>query len=99
MTFQSAGAITSAAMLLSALHAIGAAPQTLASNAVTQPAAAGGDTYAGSAACRRCHTATYERWSKTLMANVITDPRTRPEMILPDFSKPDPLLTFTRVEV
>jgi hypothetical protein len=28
-------------------------------------------TYVGSAACRRCHTATYDRWSKTRMANVV----------------------------
>ena len=28
------------------------------------------------------------------MANVVTDPKTRPDVILPDLSKPDPLLTF-----
>jgi len=28
------------------------------------------------------------------MANVVTDPREHPEMVLPDFSKSDPLLTF-----
>ena len=28
------------------------------------------------------------------MANVITDPRFRPEVILPDFKKPDPLRSF-----
>ena len=28
------------------------------------------------------------------MANVITDPHVRPEVIIPDLSKPDPLLTF-----
>ena len=28
------------------------------------------------------------------MANVVTDPRARPDVILPDLSKPDPLLTF-----
>ena len=50
--------------------------------------------YVGSQACRRCHTATYERWSKTRMANVVTDPKAHPEVVLPDFSRPDPLLTF-----
>ena len=54
-----------------------------------------GRMYVGSKTCRRCHTGTYDRWSKTRMANVVTDPRTRPEVILPDLSKPDPLLTFT----
>lgn len=51
-------------------------------------------TFVGSQSCRRCHTATYERWSKTRMANVVTDPKAHPEVVLPDFSKPDPLLTF-----
>ena len=65
--------------------------------AVAQPTSV--QTYVGSHACRRCHTATYERWSKTRMANVVTDPRVHPEVILPDFSKPDPLLTFSRDDV
>ena len=55
--------------------------------------------YVGSNACRRCHTATYERWSKTRMANVVTDPHVRPEVILPDLSKLDPLLTFRLDEI
>jgi predicted CXXCH cytochrome family protein len=28
------------------------------------------------------------------MANIVTDPRQHPELVRPDFSKPDPLLTF-----
>ena len=55
--------------------------------------------YAGSAACKTCHAGIYERWSKTRMANVIVDPKQHPEAILPDFSKPDPLLTFRREDV
>jgi predicted CXXCH cytochrome family protein len=55
--------------------------------------------YAGSVSCRRCHAPTYERWSKTLMANVVRDPKAHPEAVLPDFSKPDPLLTFTLQDV
>ena len=51
--------------------------------------------YAGSAACKSCHPALYERWSKTRMANVVRDPKTHPDAIIPDFSKPDPLLTFS----
>ena len=55
--------------------------------------------YAGSAACKTCHTNIYERWSKTRMANVIVDPKVHPEAIIPDFSQPDPLLTFKKEEV
>jgi predicted CXXCH cytochrome family protein len=63
-------------------------------------APAGAQTsYVGSETCKRCHAPTYERWSKTRMANVVTDPRQRPEVVLPDFSKPDPLLTFKLADV
>jgi predicted CXXCH cytochrome family protein len=55
--------------------------------------------YAGSVACKNCHEETYARWSKTRMANVVRDPRERPDAIIPDFSKPDPLLTFTKDDV
>ncbi len=58
-----------------------------------------GGNYVGSTACRRCHTATYERWSKTRMANVVQNPREHPEAVLPDFTKADPLVTFTLDEV
>jgi predicted CXXCH cytochrome family protein len=50
--------------------------------------------YVGSAACAACHQDIYNRWIKTLMANVVRDPRAHPEAILPDLSKHDPLLTF-----
>src|SRR5689334_9968721 len=63
-----------------------------------QPAAAAA-TYVGSQACQKCHAATYERWSKTRMANVVTDPKVRPDVIIPDLSKPDPLVTFTRNDI
>jgi len=56
-------------------------------------------TYVGSQACQKCHAATYARWSKTRMANVVTDPKVHPEVIIPDFSKPDPLVTFTRNDI
>src|SRR5690349_19774230 len=55
--------------------------------------------YVGSAACKTCHGAIYERWRKTRMANVITDPREHPEVIIPDLTKPDPLLKFTKDEI
>ena len=43
------------------------------------PAATTHGTYVGSTACRRCHAATYDRWAKTRMANVVRDPRQHPE--------------------
>jgi predicted CXXCH cytochrome family protein len=55
--------------------------------------------YVGSAACKDCHTAIYDRWKKTRMANVVQDPHTHPEAIIPDLSKPDPLLTFSKDEI
>ena len=80
-----------------------------ASMVTTQTSAPGGGatgvatpepaTYVGSQACRRCHAATYERWSKTRMANVVRDPREHPEAVLPDFTKPDPALTFRLSDV
>ncbi|MEZ5355043.1 MAG: hypothetical protein R2762_20600 [Bryobacteraceae bacterium] len=35
-----------------------------------------GQSYAGSAACKSCHPDTYQRWSKTRMANVVLDQTT-----------------------
>jgi len=55
--------------------------------------------YVGSQACQRCHAPTFERWSKTRMANVVRDPKVHPDAVLPDFSKPDPLLTFKLSDV
>jgi len=56
-------------------------------------------TYVGSAACKDCHQNVYDRWSKTLMANVVRDPKEHPDAIIPDFLKPDPLLTFSKDDV
>jgi hypothetical protein len=55
--------------------------------------------YVGSAACRACHPALYNRWTKTRMANVVRDPRAHPDAIIPDLSKPNPLVTFTRDDI
>ena len=55
--------------------------------------------YVGSAACQECHKEIYARWSKTKMANVVRDPKEHPDAIIPDFSKPDPLLTFSKDDV
>ena len=63
------------------------------------PPAASAAQYVGSTACRACHPAIYERWSKTRMANVVRDPKVHPEAILPDLSKPDPLVKFTKDDI
>ncbi len=42
--------------------------------------------YVGSQACEQCHAQIYQRWKKTPMANVVRDPRTHPDAILPDLS-------------
>jgi predicted CXXCH cytochrome family protein len=55
--------------------------------------------YVGSAACESCHRDIYLRWSQTRMANVVRDPKVHPEAVIPDFSKPDPLLTFKKEDV
>ena len=56
-------------------------------------------SYVGSQQCRSCHTAVYDRWKNTRMANVVRDPKEHPEAIIPDLSKPDPLLTFTKDQI
>ena len=56
-------------------------------------------TYVGSAACKKCHEEVYGRWSKSRMANVVRDPREHPDAIIPDLSKPDPLVTFTKDDI
>ena len=55
--------------------------------------------YVGSEACQSCHTAIYDRWKKTRMANVVLDPKTHPEAIIPDLGKPDPLVTFGKDDI
>jgi hypothetical protein len=59
----------------------------------------GSAQYAGSAACKACHSAIYDRWSRTRMANVVRDPKVHPDAILPDLSKPDPLVKFTKDDI
>jgi predicted CXXCH cytochrome family protein len=56
-------------------------------------------SYVGSASCKTCHSQIFRRWQKTLMANVVRDPREHPDAIIPDLSKPDPLLTFSKDDI
>jgi predicted CXXCH cytochrome family protein len=55
--------------------------------------------YVGSLACKTCHSQIYDRWKTTRMANVVRDPKEHPDAILPDFSKADPLVTFTKNDI
>lgn len=75
-------------------------PRTAPNYAPVQTARPNGSSqFVGSAACASCHREIYNRWKTTLMANVVRDPREHPDAILPDFSKPDPLLNFTVADV
>src|SRR5579862_8715593 len=55
--------------------------------------------YVGSVACESCHRDIYARWSQTRMANVVRDPKVHPDALIPDFSKPDPVLTFKQEDI
>jgi predicted CXXCH cytochrome family protein len=67
--------------------------------ALDQPGPSPAAHYTGSAACQDCHQDIYARWAKTKMANVVRDPKEHPDAIIPDLSKPDPLLTFTKDDI
>jgi predicted CXXCH cytochrome family protein len=54
--------------------------------------------YVGSEACEKCHEEIYAHWKKTPMANVVRDPRTHPEAIIPDLHT-NPLTKFTKEQV
>ena len=100
MTLRSNLLIFGSAVVLAATLSVRVSSHSVPGQAVgAAPTVQPGATYVGSQSCRRCHAATYERWSKTRMANVVTDPKAHPEVVLPDFTKPDPLLTFTLDEV
>ena len=55
--------------------------------------------YVGSTACRQCHSEIYDRWKKTRMANVVRDPKEYPDSIIPDLSKANPLVTFSKDDI
>ena len=59
----------------------------------------GSAAYVGSKACEKCHEDIYQRWRKTPMANVVRDPREHPDAIIPDLSKPNPLVKFTKDDI
>ena len=55
--------------------------------------------YVGSESCKKCHLAAYNGWKKSRMANILRDPREHPEAVVGDFSRPDPVRTFTLDDV
>ena len=73
---------------------IGTAPQF-----ASPQSAISGRQYVGSTRCKVCHPQIYARWEKTRMANVVCDPKEHPDAILPDLSKPDPLVTFKKENI
>jgi predicted CXXCH cytochrome family protein len=75
------------------------APMTLQPAADLQAAAVREAHYVGSATCASCHKEIYDRWAKTRMANVVRDPKVHPDAIIPDLSKPDPLVRFTARDI
>ncbi|HLG96831.1 MAG TPA: cytochrome c3 family protein [Bryobacteraceae bacterium] len=66
----------------------------LAAALFAAPAAIAAD-YVGSNTCRACHPKIYERWRKTPMANIVRDPHESPGVVIPDLSKPNPMVKFT----
>ncbi|HEV3482876.1 MAG TPA: cytochrome c3 family protein, partial [Candidatus Acidoferrales bacterium] len=54
--------------------------------------------YVGSQACEKCHAQIYDRWKKTPMANVVRDPRERPDAIIPDLATNN-VYKFTKDQV
>ncbi len=70
---------------------------TLWSAAAQQPAKQ--RRFTGSKACAPCHAAIYARWRETLMANILQDARAKPEVVLGDFSEPNPLVTFRKEDI
>lgn len=63
-----------------------------------QAAATSTAHYVGSQACAKCHTQIFEHWKKTPMANVVRDPRTHPDAIIPDLAT-NSVAKFTKDQV
>jgi predicted CXXCH cytochrome family protein len=72
---------------------------TVAAAAAEGPDPTATATYVGSPACRGCHEAIYDRWSRTRMASVVRDPKEHPDAILPDLEHADPRVTFRAADV
>ena len=80
-------------------HLPAVAPLTAQQTTSGQDGTAASERYAGSPSCQKCHEDIYARWSKSRMANVVRDPRQHPDAIIPDLSKPDPLVSFSKDDI
>jgi mono/diheme cytochrome c family protein len=80
-------------------HLPAIAPLEAAQGTAGESTATASMHYVGSAACQKCHEDIYARWAKSRMANVVRDPRRHPDAIIPDFSRPDPLLRFSKNDI
>jgi len=56
-------------------------------------------TLSGLWLARPVHAPIFQRWTKTRMANVVREPKTHPDAILPDLSKPNPLVHFMKGDI
>jgi predicted CXXCH cytochrome family protein len=72
--------------------------QPTAEEKAQQEKTAASARYVGSQACQKCHEQIYERWKKTPMANVVRDPRERPEAIIPNLAT-NTVAKFTKEQV
>jgi len=90
---------TGLSALLCALSCALAAQQLPSSIPQKGEASASEAHYVGSESCKRCHLAAYSGWKKSRMANILRDPRQHPDAVVGDFSKPDPVRTFTLDDV
>jgi predicted CXXCH cytochrome family protein len=63
------------------------------------PPVQAGAHYVGSATCAACHREIFDRWQRSRMANVVRDPRTHPDAIIPDLATPNPLVAFTKEDI
>jgi predicted CXXCH cytochrome family protein len=79
------------------ISGFGAAQRT--ASTITLSASSPKAHYVGSEACKSCHLTQYNGWKKSRMANVLLDPKERPEAVVGDFMHSDPVRTFTLDEV
>lgn len=72
-----------------------ATPQQIAEENVAATTA----HYVGSAACQKCHAEIYNRWKQTPMANVVRDPRERPDTVIPNLATNNVSPKFTKEQI
>ena len=100
LRFRSILHITNASVFLCAFTGTVSARQLPSSaSPLSQKASRSEAHYVGSESCKTCHLAAYNGWKKSRMANILLDPRQHPEAVVGDFSKPDPVRTFSLDDV